>query len=92
MASLCKYEMLVKNTLKLWNYTIAILTKMFSRCIQNAVSLSLMKGGGIRLMSSQAKTLFEKIADKTIPSSIIFEDDKVPNGFLKICSVARFVM
>ncbi|CBK23237.2 uncharacterized protein [Blastocystis hominis] len=76
MASLCKYEMLVKNTLKLWNYTIAILSKMFSRCIQNAVSLSLMKGGGIRLMSSQAKTLFEKIADKTIPSSIIFEDDK----------------
>ena len=43
-------------------------------------------------MSSQAKTLFEKIADKTIPSSIIFEDDKVLNGFLKICSVARFVM
>ena len=65
---------------------------MFSRCIQNAVSLSIMKAGAIRLMSAPAKTLFEKIADKTIPSSIIFEDDKVRNGFLMIFSAMHFVM
>lgn len=51
-----------------------------------------MKAGAIRLMSAPAKTLFEKIADKTIPSSIIFEDDKVRNGFRRIFSVVHFVM
>lgn len=91
MASLANTK-LGRKTLKLWNYTIAIPLKMFSRCIQNAVSLSIMKAGAIRSMSAPAKTLFEKIADKTIPSSIIFEDDKVRNGFRRIFSVVHFVM
>lgn len=91
MASLANTKLEIK-TLKLWNYTIAFQLKMFSRCIQNAVSPSIMKAGAIRLMSGSAKTLFEKIADKTIPSSIIFEDDKVRNGFRRIFSAVHFVM
>ena len=44
--------------------------------------------GVIRCFGATKKTLFERIADRSIPSDIIYEDDKVligPNYDLVLC-------
>ena len=65
---------------------------MFSKVLLHSYpSIVSWKIGGsiVRSFSESSPTLFEKIASKQIPSTLLYEDDKVLSLYYLFCSVVR---
>ena len=65
---------------KIWNCIKEPSARMFSVSSRIHSLLHAKCAGVVRCLGAAQKTLFERIADRSIPSDIIYEDDKVRIG------------